>query len=372
MLLAQFNAPGNFLERSQSLASATYEAWETIWDSFFDTTVPGLWTGMVALALLIAGLAFIYFAFAWFPNVINTETFGIKPLIQPAILFIFVAVFLTNDGFFLSQTLGFVRAIGLQLVTLPLGIQLAGIQLQEALNTVAVEGATGDEIRALISNCRGAVGEEFLTCLEEAVAEAQNVVAAVQAQNSNVDLTETGNRLNDVMQASQQPEGIIGAIDDFFLDRSLDLLQVIAYALQWAFVNGLEIVLLGVFALTPVVIAFLFTPLGPKLFYDWIVKIFGLYTTQLLYNIITGLVALVVQTGDFTRISGIRDIALAVFLGIVGPAIALIFGYGEFVKAFEQSLNTGGQLGQLSAQGTAATARGGFRLGRSVTRRLIR
>lgn len=361
---------GDFLESSQNLAKATYQAWETIWTSFFDTSVPGLWTGMVALALAIAGLAFIHLALTWFPSVITSEPTAIRQLVQPLALFFIVVALLGADGKLLSWVLEAVRGIGLKLTRLPLDVQLAGIRLGEALDNVAVEGGTEEEIRTLIANCQGAVGEEFARCLDEAVGEAQSLVAAVEME-TGVDLAGTTDRLQDILQGIAGAANPLGQIDDLILNGFLILLQGFCYALQWAFVNGLEIVLLGVFSLTPIIISFLFTEIGPKLFYGWLVKIFGLYTTQLVYNIITGLIALVINTGDFTRIAGIRDLALAVFLGVVAPILSLVFGYGEFVKAFEQGLQGGSRLAQLGGAATTSIARGSTNLlGRTLGFRL--
>jgi len=77
---------------------------------------------------------------------------------------------------------------------------------------------------------------------------------------------------------------------------------------QAAFINGLEIVLIGAFALAPVVLALLLTSRGGQALFSWASSIAGLYATQLIYNTITGVLSLFILSRQINVTVGGFDI----------------------------------------------------------------
>ena len=87
-------------------------------------------------------------------------------------------------------------------------------------------------------------------------------------------------------------------------------------AVQFAFVQGLEVVLLGAFAIMPIVVALLVTSQGGQALTNWVSGIVGLYASQLIYNVTTGVISLFLIEKDImttTRIDALTFQGICVF-----------------------------------------------------------
>ena len=371
----------DFLEQSQSLLTETFESWQQIWDGFFDTSLPGFWTGLVVLGLSIAGLVFLHAFATWVPELASSDFSGRRTfeLFWPILV---VVALLGNDGLILSQLLLALRGIGLRLVRLPLDIQILGTQLRDVLAKIAAEGAATESIRQVIAACEGSVGDEFVQCLEGALEQAEEALSQIQARNPDVDISEVSGNLLSAIQGALNAVTPVGQVvsatsalsqlDDFFLDKSLYVIQILAYGMQWAFVNGVELVLIGAFGLTPIVLALLITPSGATASMAWISSLAGLYVTEFFYNTSIGFIALVIDLSDFSTIAGFKDLFLVLFSGTLAPIISLVVGFGVFTQILRSVLDTGRGLGAQAVGLGVGGVRGLGRLLGFGVRRLSR
>ena len=109
---------------------------------------------------------------------------------------------------------------------------------------------------------------------------------------------------------------------------------------QFAFVQGLEVVLLGAFAIMPIVVALLVTSQGGQALTNWVSGIVGLYASQLIYNVTTGVISLFLIEKDIMTTTRIDALTFKVFVCFIAPLIAIGLGFGQFARALNGALST--------------------------------
>ena len=428
------NPTQQFLNNSQQIALESYVIWNRIWDDFFDS---GLWTGLVVVALFIAGFSFIAVAFQWLPD-LTSQAFDGRRAFRMFFPVIAITILLQGNAELLEQFLRIVRQIAVYFVNLPLKLQLLNVTLAEAITALSQQNALFGLIAQILGSCDGNLANEYEQCLRNGIAQARilggiddlinsggagatigqrasdfldTILSAIDQANQSgsfatidglggnpiganlpdgfmpppdftingIDIDGlgtnplTGNRVDpttgadipnstdaDIFSAlSGDPTSLQQVTDGVNVTNLLNPVSLITgntngaapdflaffSAVQFAFVQGLEMVLLGAFAIFPVIVALLMTAQGGQAMTTWVGSIAGLYATQLIYNIMVGVISGFLFEMDFAATTRVSDLSFKVFISIIAPLIALNLGYGQFARAVGGALSTARFLG---------------------------
>ena len=305
----------NIVQNSANLLQNTVAEWNNLWNVVFQPTGQ-LWSSICQFSLIIAGLSLVYTAIKALPDILNDGQWS-----QLAGLFVtplMIVVFLSNGGSLGAGSVRLVRGIGYGQISSMVQQQVAGQTFQVALQAMQQNAAGSNALLQIYSSCNGLPPAQRQDCLNDPA-------KAQQAQQAMAQLGITsppflGNILAD-------PLGAITGI-----------LMVILYGVQWAFVNCVEAALVMTGLLFPIAFALSILPINPKPLYAWFVAIFALFSIELSYNIVTGLVATVslnAATAGGPMQSG-QDVAFAIFLSVFSPVLSVALGSGGGIAIFQQ------------------------------------
>ena len=110
-----------------------------------------------------------------------------------------------------------------------------------------------------------------------------------------------------------------------FRSTVLPIIRLILRSLQWAFVKILEAsyLLTALFVLLGMGLSLL--PVQGKPIWAWLIGFISLFGVQLGYNIVVGLVAVVIVKSDAELVT---DIAFLFFLAVLSPVLAVLIAKG--------------------------------------------
>ena len=306
---------GNILQNAANLLQNTVAEWNDLWDVVFQPTGQ-LWFSICEFSLIIAGLSMIYTSIKALPGILNDGQWS-----QLAGLFVtpaMIVIFLSNGGALGAGSVRLVRGIGYGQISSMVQQQVAGQTFQVALQTMQQNAAGSNILHQIYSSCTALPPAQQQDCKNDP-AKAQQAQQAM-AQLGITSPPNIGNIVTD-------PLGAITGI-----------LMVILYGVQWAFVNCVEAALVMTGLLFPIAFALSILPIEPKPLYAWFVSIFALFSIELCYNIVTGLVATVslnAATAGGPIQSG-QDVAFAIFLSVFSPVLSVALGSGGGIAIFQQ------------------------------------
>ena len=105
----------------------------------------------------------------------------------------------------------------------------------------------------------------------------------------------------------------------------MPIIRLILRSVQWAFVNILEAALLLTALFGPIAMGLSLLPLQGKPIWAWLIGFMSLFGVQLGYNIVVGLVAVVIVKSDAELVT---DIAFLFFLAVFSPILAVLIAKG--------------------------------------------
>ncbi|WP_036486851.1 hypothetical protein [Myxosarcina sp. GI1] len=301
------------IEDSIDLAANTARSWQRIWDI---TVSPqeALWQAMVALGLFLAAISIIYFALKESDRLINNPSW--RRLITMFRVPLGIFVFLSGNGFLLAGTIRTIRAIAYYWFQKVLEMTFAGISLNEALQRIQNTGVANARAREIFADCIDKTGLALEECLNDPQKQQQaaQILQGLQ-ENSPLD----GNLLQQVTDFSSQ------VVTTLVATTFLAPVQTFLIALQWAFINGIEVALFLTAMFSPVALGLSMIPAAAPSIIACASGFIALFFLQLGYILIVGvsanIIALTEQGGQTIGVI-IPDIAFLILLSIIAPLMA--------------------------------------------------
>lgn len=331
-LLAQegSEAAVDIIQGALQLTEDTIASWNETW---IEVVSPDsmLWGDIVAFSRGILALCFIYMFVRYGNEIMKTKYLG--TVAELFTLPLVVLLFLGNNGALLANLILVLRSVGYSLVTALLSKQLVGYTLQDAVRQFGLNNLGVQRIKQVYSECEGLVGDPFLQCWDSKAEEVEAIYARLQAQNSGIDLgplqdfaTALINRsgIGAIGAAAEgfSSGGINGAFAAILQDRLVPLIQTILYAVQWAFVNLVEASLLIAAVVAPIALVLSVLPVAGRPILAWGAGFVGLLGLQISYNLLVGIVAVVLANTDGGAIETSQNLGFLLFISIFAPALA--------------------------------------------------
>ncbi len=318
------------LQKSYELSENTFESWKSIWEqTVFNSDSSPLWIALVTLGLTLATISIVYLALTEGKNAFDQQDWS--QLIAIFVWPLVVAIFLGNNGFLLSKSVQFVRAIGLDTLQQVQEIQISGFTAQKALNQITISNAAREQIEALVASCDGKQNQALVDCLNANRPAIEKILLQAEAQN--------GGPLNSLLNFAQ---GIFNAIDNpvdaiqnlpgfTFRNIAFPLLRLILGAIQWAMVNILEASLLLTAIFAPVAMGLSLLPLQGRPIFAWLTGFISILGVQLGYNILVGLAAVVIVNSNGELAT---DVAFLFFLAVFAPILSILISAGGGIALY--------------------------------------
>lgn len=337
MLLAQTTTGQalDILRDSLELSNNTAQSWASLWNqTIFFYNQSALWIALVTLGLTLAGASVLYLAVTEGKEIIEKQAWSglATMLIWPLI----VAVFLGNNGGLLSESIKFIRGVGLNEIQTVQEIQLSDFTLRQALQQISITQAAREQIDAIYNECIGKQGMDFADCLTENRPAIEQILAEAERANGR-----TLQALRDFVQGLFTVVANPGQIGEniangnfsasVFRSIAIPIVRFILSSIQWAFVNLLEASLLLTAAFAPIAMGLSLLPLQGRPIFAWLIGFISLLGVQLGYNIIVGLTAIVVVNSNGELIT---DIAFLFFLAIFAPILAVLISSGGGIALY--------------------------------------
>lgn len=322
----------DLLNQSIQLSQDTAQAWEGLWQDVLNPS-NGLWLSLSRFGLTLAALSIIFVGLKIFYETTEGKTwFGeFKSSIIWAVI---VAFLLSGNAPLLSNITLLTRDVANYEIRQVLDVQLTTITLRSALQEVALSSAAQDQIEALLAQCQS-LTVEYSDCVQEQQPAIDQIISQAES--------EIGGALTGLRQWAQNQLLNLASAP---LAIQFNILKVIFYALQWAFVNLIEASLLLTATLAPLAVGASLLPFGNKAIWAWYTAYLGLFLVQLCYNILVGVSAVIAVS---TNVNYINEINYLAFISIFAPLLAVALGSGGGTALFQTALGATASAVQFTA-----------------------
>jgi hypothetical protein len=367
LVLAQTGseAAGSILNQSIQLQSGIQESWNDIWRSVTDPeTASSIWFVSVEAAQILALFILIYMLIQFGSEFNRTRYLG--KIIEAFIWPVAVIIFLGGNGRLLSTTVLVLRGTFENILASMQRIQVAGIEIGIAARQLQLNGLGATRIRQLYNECEGLSGQELTQCFESKAEEAQAIVSALGGVDAEVDTSPLQAFLDTVLDFT-----IVGSIEtvgNFFQggfsaviqDRLFPVIQVMLFALQWAFVNAVEAALILTAVLAPFALVLSLLPVSGKTIITWGTAFISLYGVKLGYILLVGVVSSVLVNTDGNAAELASEYGFLTFISIFSPIIATsLAGWGG-LSLFQSISRRAASITSAASSGISTVLTGGF------------
>lgn len=327
------------LEGTLNISQATQDAWAETWTAVLGED-SSLWRTMTQrIAPTIAALSVVYLALTEGKDAMEKQSWSelINMFVWPMVIVIMLGA---NNGQALAGVAIGIRNIGYDINKTLLEAQVNDTRLDQAIRTVAYTQSGMNEINMILTECQGKVAEEYDQCLQDNREEIDYIIERAEA--------EAGGPLNTLKGAAEflfteiNPlgrfidTGIGIATGDFFREEFIPIIKVILLAIQWAFVNTLEAAILLTALVSPLALAASILPLGGKPIVGWLIGYISLFGIQLCYNILVGLIAVIITTSGAETFA---DVGFLMFIAIFSPALSILLASNGGAALFQTMLS---------------------------------
>ncbi|MBD2093248.1 hypothetical protein H6F67_25725 [Microcoleus sp. FACHB-1515] len=350
----------NIVTQSINIAKATTESWNSLWVMLFDPTLSGLWTGLVWLGLSLAALSIAYMALTTVREAVEKQSWA--DLVAIFVWPLVIALFLHSNGAFLAHTTIAIRNFGHSQVEKILDIQVGELSFRHAVSNIGISSTARQELENLYRECQGLVADELIECWNNKSDRAQEIIKAAQAAVSSPirGMAELAVELSTVpgMISKAAELGSNAITFDYASTLShnvvLPLIRLVLAATQWAFVNCLEATILLTALFGPIAIGLSILPLQGRPIWTWLTGLISLFGLQLGYNLLVGLVAVVIVKSGAELAS---DIAFLIFISWFAPILAGAVAGGGGLALYRGVANNAGRMAMFASDLVAAGAR---------------
>lgn len=311
-------SPTDIFETGRDASTTIAESFDGVWTDIFRSD---LYRALVNLGLLIALFALGVFLVQLGRRTMEGGMFNIAEFIWPLL----VIMLLSNGGSLLAEQTLALRVIANGVIDTVLGQTLNGLELRQAFQEAAMQGASSQLAALINEQCRSLQTPEIVQqCVAQRREQFNEYVAQIRAQQGEQDssfwdqLTQTA---SDVFETGI---GLFGAVT-IAIPASI-LLQAWQIAAQWI----LEIALLLVSLFGPIAVGASLLPTASKPLFAWLSGFFALAMAKVGFNLIAGIGAIVTVTSTDV----VNPLVLQLFLAIFAPSLALIIGSGSGIGMF--------------------------------------
>jgi hypothetical protein len=365
---------GRMVERAVNANQDAIKSWNERWDTLFDSALFDIFLSMSVFAGVVAVCVWMVDELQDFDggDVLFKKTFY-KNLVWA----FFVLSLMVPGGDRLEALVQGIHTFGQNFNQQALQYQLDDVALEDAIRGAVGRGTLSADISAQMAQCEGLIGERQFACLSSAHKQIQEMIDAYEdewllelpvgfrgfAEGLNDFLISAGNTASDytgdvigrpidaAVQGAKDWEGIgsgtilggaLGAASGYFTGTMSSLVQgavqSILLAIQWGFVNLLELSMLLTALVSPLALALSFLPGKGRPIIAWVIAYLSMVTVQLYYNLMIGFMGVVVVNSNAYDING-----YLIVLAIFAPYIAFKLAKGGGIAVFE--VLTAGTLG---------------------------
>lgn len=314
-LLAQLQPDTDVASISLELARQTVAAWEQTWELVISPDSQ-LWQNLVDIGLFLATITILWIVMTEGKDAVERQSFS--DLIRMIAVPLVVAMFLSNSGTPLATLVLAIRGYSHAQVQQVLEIQVGNDGMGESVSKVATSSAVVAQVDALFAECGGKTGPELEQCSLQKIGKAQRILE--DAESRVGPLPEVRQKIQTF--AGGPGGGESNPATDFAGDMMkaliINVIKGILWALQWGFVNLLEVSLLLTALLAPVAMGLSLLPIQGRPIFAWLIGFMSLFGMQLSYNILTGLVATVLIQSQ-ASVAG--DLGFLMFLALLSPLL---------------------------------------------------
>ena len=335
------NSGLNILSSADALMRANATSWNLLWD---DAVSPSsdLWKGLIGIANIFIIIGIVWTVYKKSHEIFHEAKYDMRAIIQMVIPFFFIGILMLNKGIFLANSIRLVRTVSYYQISELYKQQVAGITLQDAVNSLAQTQAANTRAQQIFSDCVGQNGQDLQDCMSSP--DKVNALEQVMAGSSNALPGNVANLLcglitvcgiiqntSSVIQGVTQGLSPSQILQNMFISPFISVAQAILQALQWAVVNSLELALLLTALFAPIAVGLSALPISGRMFWTWASGFLALLSVNLGYSILTGLMAITVvsmtsASGNSAGVTGIpqtiSDLGFLLFAAIVSPLLA--------------------------------------------------
>jgi len=350
--LAIFDFP-EISESGRRTAAETIKAYDQLW---IDVLEGPLYTALVNVGVLFAVGTLLFFTVQMIKDLNEGDlTRPLTSLIWP-LLIVFL---LTKPG---DASMYRLAAFSYDLRTIInetnqtiLATTHIGVKLDDAFRQAQGMSAVRPTIEGWIKQCESLTGKQQMQCMEIALKDAQDLLAAYgQANGSSNWLTRESARI----------ENMLGKLLDFNASWDEQLRSVfwtvtgpaweaavysLLIAFQYAFQNFLEFSLLLTILLGPLAAGGSLLPVGGKPIYAWLTAIFSLFIAKLCFNITAGLASTIM-----VDVEQVDHLWFAVFIGVLSPIFSTALAAGGGMAVWGSLTNIVSSVFSISAASAIA------------------
>lgn len=304
---------------------------------------------------------------------------------------LFVMAMLVPNGDRLEALAQGMHSFGQQFNQMALEFQLNDIALEDAIRATVGRGTLEAEISAQQAQCQGFIGERQFACMSDAHQQVKDILRAYEEEylvqvppffrelEKGLEISlapENGSRIIDpaysaerrigqgAIEGWQENDGLVASVGGGIRGAVLgalggalqSIVQMILFAVQWGFVNLLELAMLMTALVSPFALVLSFMPgRGARPILAWVIGYASMVMVQFYYNVMIGLMANVVLNSNAHDVNG-----FLIVMAIFGPVLAMKLAQGGGVSVFDTLASGAGQLTSTAiGTGLKAAAGGG-------------
>lgn len=320
----------NFPEISESgrrAAAETIEAYDKLWINVLEGP---LYTALVNIGVLFAVSTLLFFTMEMIKDLNEGNlTRPITSFIWP-LLIVFLLTKPSDASMYRLASFSYdLREIINQTNQTVLASTHLGVKLDDAYRQAQGMSAVRPTIEGWIKQCESLTGKQQLLCMQIALKDAQDLLAAYGKTNGSSNwLTRESARVGSMLTKLANWNG---SWDDqlrsVFWTVTGPAWEAAVYSLlmafQYAFQNLLEFSLLLTILLGPLAVGGSLLPVGGKPVYAWLTAIFSLFIAKLCFNITAGLASTIMVDVD-----QVDHLWFAVFIGVLSPIFSTALAAG--------------------------------------------
>jgi hypothetical protein len=309
------------LKSSITLVQETAESWAEVWKEAISTDSE-LWAALCKFGMFIAALCLILVSLKMahdFKEGKLTWAELAGAFVWPLVIVLFIG----GQGNLLAQNVLFLKSVFSSQIVEILKTQASAVTFERAIAEMAITNGARQQLASLLSECQGKPPEPLKDCINSKQSEIDQIVSGAEKMFGGV--------LQGLRDFTASPAALAAFPWLAPFQASSAIFNAFLVGIQWAFINGLEAALLLTALLAPVAMGLSLLPLGSRAIWAWGSGFMGLFSVQLGYTILVGLMSTVLVKGGAQSIS---DIAFLAFIGLFAPGLALLLGGGGGVALY--------------------------------------
>jgi hypothetical protein len=391
----------NLMRDAMSVNRDAIASWNERWDTIFDSASPGN-AGIFEIISQMSIYAGVVAITIWMVNELK-DFDGDGQLFKRSFYTnlmwaMFVMALLAPNGDRLGDLVQGLHKFGQVFNQQALSYQMDSVALEDAIRASVARGTLTNGISAQVSQCEAYIGQEQFNCLRNANGQVkqmidgyedewllelpdtyvdveQNLNYILEGKKTNGELVNNfGIEVGDVDDSSytfgseRAAEGMeegedraVGRLSGAFLGSLGSIFQGFTHgillAVQWAFVNSLEMAMLLTGMVAPFALALSFIPGTGRPIVAWALAYVSMIMVQFYYNVFTGIMGVVIVNSNAHDMNG-----YLIVLALFGPVLAIKLAQGGGMAVFDTI--TSGSIGLTLASIGLGTGIGKSRKGK--------